>query len=119
MSTIVGMLHDPSSQLMDKLLFALKQGKICIVDVSQLRGTPALVLSGLVLQKIFDHNQSEFTAAAPETIPTIAVVEEAQSVLNSRASSSGEGPYVAWVKEGRRSGLSVPPITSGRFTDAS
>ena len=88
MSAIVGMLHDPSSQLMDKLLFALKQGKICVVDVSQLRGTPALVLSGLVLQKIFDHNQSEFTAAAPETIPTIAVVEEAQSFLNSSSSKS-------------------------------
>lgn len=110
-STIVGMLHDPSSQLMDKLLFALKQGKICVIDVSQLRGTPALVLSGLVLQKIFDHNQAEFTAAAPETIPTIAVVEEAQSVLNSSAASSGEGPYVAWVKEGRKYDLGAVLIT--------
>lgn len=110
MTTIVRMLHDPSSQLMDLLLFALKEGKICVVDVSQLRGTPALVLSGLILQKIFDHNQLEFTAAAPSTIPTIAVLEEAQSVLGP-SSSSGEGPYVAWVKEGRKYDLGAVLIT--------
>ena len=110
MTTIVRMLHDPGSQLMDQLLYALKQGKICVVDVSQLRGTPALVLSGLILQKIFDHNQSEFTSAVPSTIPTIAVVEEAQSVLKS-TTSSGEGPYVAWVKEGRKYDLGAMLIT--------
>jgi hypothetical protein len=61
MTTIVKMLHDPSSQMMDMLIYALKEGKLCIIDVSQLRGEPALILSGLILQKIFDHNQQEFT----------------------------------------------------------
>jgi hypothetical protein len=110
MTAVVNMLHDPSSQLMDKLMFALKEGKICVVDVSQLRGTPALVLSGLILQKILDHNQSEFTAATPATIPTIAVLEEAQSVLGP-STSSGEGPYIAWVKEGRKYDLGAVLIT--------
>jgi DNA helicase HerA-like ATPase len=110
MTTIVRMLHDPGSQLMDMLLFALKNGKICVVDVSQLRGAPALVLSGLILQKIFDHNQVEFTSATPATIPTIAVVEEAQSVLSPSATSA-EGPYVAWVKEGRKYDLGAVLIT--------
>ena len=110
MTSIVKMLHDPSSQMMDMLLSALKQGKICVVDVSQMRGGPALVLSGLILQRIFDHNQEEFTKARPETIPTIAVVEEAQSVLGS-GSSSGEGPYVTWVKEGRKYDLGAVLIT--------
>lgn len=110
MTTIVRMLHDPGSQMMDMLMFALKKGKICVVDVSQLRGAPALVLSGLILQKIFDHNQAEFTAAVPATIPTIAVVEEAQSVLSPSA-TSGEGPYVAWVKEGRKYDLGAVLIT--------
>jgi hypothetical protein len=81
MTRIVKMLHHPGSQMMDMLKFALKQGKICIVDVSQMHGKPALILSSLILQEIFDHNQLEFTKAQPETIPTIAVVEEAQSVL--------------------------------------
>ena len=83
MTNIVKMLHDPGSQMMDMLIYSLKHGKICIIDVSQMRGEPALILSSLVLQKIFDHNQQQFTEAKPETIPTIAVVEEAQAVLGS------------------------------------
>lgn len=110
MTAIVRMLHDPSSQMMDMLLYALKHGKICVIDVSQMRGGQALILSGLILQRIFDHNQEEFTKAKPETIPTIAVVEEAQSVLGS-GNSSGEGPYVTWVKEGRKYDLGAVLIT--------
>lgn len=110
MTTIVLMLHDRSSQMMDMLLRALRDGKLCVVDVSQLRGGPALVLSGLILQKIFDTNQQEFTEANPKTIPTIAVIEEAQSVLGA-AGTSGEGPYVSWVKEGRKYDLGAVMIT--------
>jgi len=110
MSTIVRMLHDPSSQMMDMLLYALKKGKICVIDVSQMRGSQALTLSGLVLKRIFDNNQAEFTAAEPETIPTIAVVEEAQSVLGGQASTS-DSPYIAWVKEGRKYDLGAVLIT--------
>lgn len=110
MTTIVRMLHDPSSQMMDMLLAALREGRLCVIDVSQMRGTPALVLSGLILRRIFDHNQEEFTKAAPQTIPVIAVVEEAQSVLGS-GGSSGEGPYISWVKEGRKYDLGAVLIT--------
>jgi hypothetical protein len=110
MTTIVRMLHDPGSQMMDMLILALKEGKLCVVDVSQIRGSSALVLSGLILQKIFDHNQEEFTKARPETIPTIAVIEEAQSVLSETAAST-EGPYVTWVKEGRKYDLGAVLIT--------
>jgi DNA helicase HerA-like ATPase len=110
MTRIVQMLHDPSSQLMDMLIAALKAGKICVIDVSQIRGNSALILSGLLLQRVFDRNQEEFTKADPETIPTLAVVEEAQSVLGS-GGGSGEGPYVAWVKEGRKYDLGAVLIT--------
>jgi hypothetical protein len=110
MTQIVNMLHDPSSMMLDMLLSALGQGKLCVVDVSQMRGTPALVLSGLILSKIFNHNQEQFTRAVPETIPTIAVIEEAQSVLGSQG-SSGEGPYISWVKEGRKYDLGAVLIT--------
>lgn len=110
MTTIVRMLHDPASQMMDMLIAALRDGKLCVIDVSQMRGTPALVLSGLILRRIFDHNQEEFTKAQPQTIPVIAVVEEAQSVLGS-SGSSGEGPYVTWVKEGRKYDLGAVLIT--------
>ena len=109
MTAIVRMLHDKSSQLMDILIQSLSKGKLCVVDVSQMRGGQSLVLSGLILRRIFDRNQREFTAAEPKTIPTIAVVEEAQSVLHENASASE--PYIAWVKEGRKYDLGALLIT--------
>jgi hypothetical protein len=109
MTSIVKSVHDKSSQLMDKLLRALSEGKLCIVDVSRMRGGQSLILSGLILRKIFDRNQEEFTARDPKTIPTIAVVEEAQAVLNERATAAE--PYIAWVKEGRKYDLGALLIT--------
>ena len=109
MTAIVRMLHDPRSQLMDLLILALSEGKLCIVDVSQLRGQQALVLSGLILRRIFDRNQHEFTKAEPATIPVLAVVEEAQAVLSETATSAE--PYIAWVKEGRKYDLGAVLVT--------
>ncbi|MFW7382175.1 MAG: ATP-binding protein [Oligoflexus sp.] len=109
MSVIVRLFHDPSSQFMDKLLYCLSKGKLCVVDVSQMRGTQSLILSGLVLRRIFDKNQDEFTKQHPQTIPTIAVIEEAQSVLNDKASAAA--PYVEWVKEGRKYDLGAVLVT--------
>jgi hypothetical protein len=110
MTHIVNMLHDPASQMMDMVISALRDGKICIVDVSMMRGQPSLILSSLIIQKIFDINQNEFTSSDPKTIPTIAVVEEAQSILNTK-DKTGDGPYIAWVKEGRKYDLGAVMIT--------
>ena len=63
MTTIVKTLHNPSSQMLDMLLHSLREGKLCVIDVSQIRGSSALILSGLILQRIFDYNQEEFTKA--------------------------------------------------------
>ncbi len=109
MTAIVKMLHDKSSQLMDMLVHALSEGKLCVIDVSRMRGGQSQVLSGLILRRIFDRNQQEFTSSDPKTIPTIAVVEEAQSVLNENAPSAE--PYIAWVKEGRKYDLGAILIT--------
>jgi len=109
MTAIVKQLHDPSSLMLDRLLEALRQGKLCVVDVSQMRGTQATILSGLILRKIFEHNQLQFTRAQPETIPTIAVIEEAQVVLNAKTGAAE--PYIAWVKEGRKYDLGSLMIT--------
>jgi hypothetical protein len=109
MTNVVGMLHDRSSQFMGLLIKALEAGRICVVDVSQMRGAQAFILAGLILRRIFDRNQDEFTKAEPRTIPTIAVIEEAQSVLNERAAAAE--PYIAWVKEGRKYDLGALLIT--------
>ena len=109
MNTIVRMLHDPSSQMMDLLVRALKDGKLCVVDISQMRGEQGFALAGIILRKIFAHNQDEFIKAMPQTIPTIAVIEEAQAVLNDRAGSSE--PFISWVKEGRKYDLGAVLVT--------
>ena len=106
---IVRMLHDPTSQLMDMIMKALTDGKLCVVDVSQISATQAMVLSGLILRRIFDRNQDEFIAEEPKTIPTIAVIEEAQAVLNERTVTSE--PYIQWVKEGRKYDLGAVLVT--------
>jgi uncharacterized protein len=94
---------------MGLLLNALRAGKLCVVDVSQMRGTQGYVLSGIILRQIFSKNQDEFTKAEPETIPTIAVIEEAQAVLNERAAAAE--PFIAWVKEGRKYDLGAVLVT--------
>jgi hypothetical protein len=109
MTNVVNMLHDRSSQLLGLLMQALQDGKICIVDVSQMRGTAAFVLAGIVLRRIFDRNQLEFTRAEPKTIPTIAVIEEAQTVLNEKAAAAE--PFISWVKEGRKYDLGAVLVT--------
>jgi hypothetical protein len=44
MLRVVHELHDPSSQLLRALQTALRKGKLCIVDISQMRGPRAVVL---------------------------------------------------------------------------
>ncbi|MEM3402464.1 MAG: DUF87 domain-containing protein [Candidatus Hadarchaeales archaeon] len=109
MTTIVRTLHNKNSRFKDMLFEALKEGKLCVIDLSQMRGTQGLILSALILRQIFHHNQQEFTKADPKTIPTIAVVEEAQAVLQDKSSASE--PYIAWVKEGRKYDLGAVLIT--------
>jgi hypothetical protein len=109
MTAVVKSLHDPSSQLMDLLLHALSDGKLCVVDTSQLRGGASLIMAGLILRRIFERNQTEFTNADPKTIPTIAVIEEAQSVLGDRATTAE--PFIEWVKEGRKYDLGAVLVT--------
>jgi uncharacterized protein len=106
---IVRMLHDPNSRFLDLLEEALRQGKLCVVDLSRMSGEAALAFSGIVLAYLFEHNQEEFVKRDSATIPVIAVLEEAQSVLG-QGSASGS-PYVRWVKEGRKYDLGAVMIT--------
>lgn len=108
-ANIIGLLHDPASQTLDLLINSLRDGKIVVVDLSQMRGRQGLILSGILLRKIFENNQREFTSAKRNTIPTIAVVEEAQSVLQENNPACE--PYVSWVKEGRKYDLGALLVT--------
>ncbi len=108
--TIVRLLHNPNSRLLDMVERSLKEGKICVIDLSRLAGEAARILAALILQYLFERNQEEFTQRDAMTIPVIAVLEEAQSVL-SEERSTAHAPFVTWVKEGRKYDLGAVMIT--------
>ncbi|WP_460856788.1 ATP-binding protein [Nocardiopsis coralliicola] len=110
MARVVDALHDPGSTLLSTLKSCLAQGALCVIDISQMSGDQGLQLAGVVLGEIFAHNQEQFTRAEPRPLPTIAVIEEAQSVLG-RSAHSEDGPFVSWVKEGRKYELGALLVT--------
>jgi len=109
--TIVNRLHDPVGTLQTQVKDLLAEGMIVVVDLSLVTGAIGLQISGLLMKQIFDHNQFAFTSASggKGLIPTIVVLEEAQSVLGRAAKE--ESPFVQWVKEGRKYGLGAVMVT--------
>ena len=105
---IVRLLHDPSSHLLSGTLATLERGAVVVVDISLLSTGAGNMLAGLILRKIFSHNQENFTGGQP-IIPTIMVLEEAQSVLGKSLDEAS--PFVEWVKEGRKYDLGAILIT--------
>lgn len=105
---IVTTLHDPSSTLLHGSLQALARGSIVVVDISLLSSGAGNMLAGLLLRRIFSHNQENFTGGRP-IIPAVAIIEEAQSVLGRNLDDTS--PYVEWVKEGRKYDLGAMLIT--------
>lgn len=109
--TIINRLHDQAGTLQARVVDMLAEGMVVVVDLSLVTGTIGLQISGLLLKSIFDHNQYNFTSSAggKGIVPTIAVLEEAQSVLGRRASE--DSPFVQWAKEGRKYGLGAIMVT--------
>jgi hypothetical protein len=108
MNNIVRLLHDPNSQLLSGTLQALTEGHIVVIDISLLSSTAGNTIAGLILRRIFSHNQENFTGGqAP--IPVVTVIEEAQSVLGRHLEESS--PFVEWVKEGRKYDLGAVLVT--------
>ena len=108
MNNIVRLLHDPASQLLSGTLQALTEGHIVVIDISLLSSTAGNTIAGLILRRIFSHNQENFTGGqAP--IPVVTVIEEAQSVLGRNLEESS--PFVEWVKEGRKYDLGAILVT--------
>ncbi len=108
MNNIVRLLHDPASQLLSGALQALTEGHIVVIDISLLSSTAGNTIAGLILRRIFSHNQENFTGGQ-SPIPVVAVIEEAQSVLGRNLEESS--PFVEWVKEGRKYDLGAILVT--------
>jgi DNA helicase HerA-like ATPase len=108
MFSVVRLLHDPHSRLLAGTIEALSRGSIVVIDLSLLSSAAGNVLAGLLLRRLFSHNQENFTGGQP-IIPTISVLEEAQSVLGRNLDDTS--PFVEWVKEGRKYELGAILIT--------
>jgi len=108
MFNIVNHLHDPNSSLIEDIKDLLRNGKIVIVDISLLSSTAGYNITGLIMRDIFNYNQENFTAEG-SSIPVVAIIEEAQSVLGKSLSESS--PFVEWVKEGRKYDLGAILVT--------
>jgi len=105
---VVRTLHDPTSRVLSGTLEALLKGSVVVLDISLLSSAAGNMLAGLLLRRIFSHNQENFTGGQ-SIIPTVAVIEEAQSVLGRNLDDTS--PYVEWVKEGRKYDLGAVLIT--------
>jgi hypothetical protein len=108
MFNVVNHLHDPQSKLISGTLTALKQGLIVVVDISLLSSKAGTNIAGLLMRKIFNYNQENFTGGS-SPIPVNVVIEEAHSVLGRSLDESS--PFVEWVKEGRKYDLGAVLIT--------
>ncbi|MCK6456023.1 MAG: DUF87 domain-containing protein [Phycisphaerae bacterium] len=108
MNAVVSVLHDPNSRVLSGTIEGLRRGGIVVIDISLLSSAAGEMLAGLILRKLFSFNQENFTGGLP-IIPTLAVIEEAQSVLGGRLSETS--PFVEWVKEGRKYELGAMLIT--------
>lgn len=107
MNNVVNHLHDPNSQLLRGTLEALRDGNCVVVDISMLSSTAGYNIAGLLMRKIFNYNQENFTGESP--IPVISIIEEAQSVLGRNLEETS--PFVEWVKEGRKYDLGAILVT--------
>jgi hypothetical protein len=108
MNNIVQLLHDPQSQLLNGVLQALTEGLIVVIDISMLSSTAGNTIAGLILRRIFSHNQENFTGGQ-SPIPVVTIIEEAQSVLGRNLEETS--PFVEWVKEGRKYDLGAILVT--------
>jgi len=107
MNNVVNHLHDPNSQLLNGTIEALRSGHCVVVDISMLSSTAGYNVAGLLMRRIFNYNQENFTGESP--IPVISIIEEAQSVLGRNLEETS--PFVEWVKEGRKYDLGAILVT--------
>lgn len=107
MNNVVNLLHDPNSPLLNETIALLRDGCCVVVDISMLSSTAGYNVAGLLMRKIFNYNQENFTGESP--IPVISIIEEAQSVLGKNLEETS--PFVEWVKEGRKYDLGAILVT--------
>lgn len=105
----INAIHDENSALLDDVATALRDGKLVVLDLSLVRSR-AQSLLGIVLSRVFEHNMLAATDLDGGTIPVIAVIEEAQNVLDG-SETEVTRPFIEFTKEGRKFYCGIMGIT--------
>jgi len=103
-------LHQKDAPIGRELIQNLREARIVIVDTSLLGGDDARAVTGMLLWRVFAHNQRHFTDVAAPGVRCLAVLEEAQSFLSER-DMDDRSIFVRWVKEGRKYNLGALLVT--------
>lgn len=103
-------LHQSGAPIGRELVQNLREARIVIVDTSLLGGDDARAVTGLLLWRVFAHNQRHFTDVSAPGVRCLAVLEEAQSFLSER-DMDDRSIFVRWVKEGRKYNLGALLVT--------
>jgi uncharacterized protein len=107
---IIKSLHNSNSHLLEGIKHHLKKGHIVVVDISMLSTGAGNEICGIILNELFNTNQTNFSSGDEEKmIKVIVTIEEAQTVLSNKMSDTS--PFVRWAKEGRKYGLGAIFVT--------
>lgn len=107
---IVARFHVPGAVTLEAIEVGLRQGMMVVFDLSQQPPFIAENVTRRVMRHIFKTNQDAFTEVGKKPIPTIVIIEEAQTVLGGTRLDDTD-PIVAWVKEGRKYNLGAVLVT--------
>ncbi|MDR2552376.1 MAG: DUF87 domain-containing protein [Treponema sp.] len=110
LSLIVSKFHAADVVTFEAVLEGLKRGMIVVFDISQMNPTVAEKITKHIVGYVFDYNQKAHTSTEEKPLPTILVIEEAQTVLGGTRLNEND-PIVAWVKEGRKYHLGAVMVT--------
>ena len=110
LTLVVSKFHSSYAVTFEAILEGLRRGMIVVFDISQMNPLIAEKVTKQIVQKVFDNNQTAHTSTEEKPIPTILVIEEAQSVLGGSKLDEND-PVVEWVKQGRKYNLGAVMVT--------
>jgi hypothetical protein len=110
LALLVSNFHSSKAVTFEAILEGLRKGMIVVFDISQMNPLIAEKITKQIVRKVFDNNQTAHTSTEEKPIPTILVIEEAQSVLGGTRLDETD-PIVEWVKQGRKYNLGAVMVT--------
>jgi len=110
LTLIVSKFHSSYAVTFEAILEGLRRGMIVVFDISQMNPLIGEKVTKQIVKKVFDNNQTAHTSTEEKPIPTILVIEEAQSVLGGARLDEND-PVVEWVKQGRKYNLGAVMVT--------